>query len=78
MLTEQECIALTPNGWAFGGKDEGYYIYVTTIPETRKMISSDTYQITPQTYKEMLLLEEDMTERNIAFMVEHGLTRVKK
>ena len=55
--------ASAPKGWDFVGFDDPHYVFV-----------SGNYQ---DGFREMLLLEEDMTPRNIARMVELGMTRTK-
>lgn len=58
---KQVCRALAPEGWQYGGFDDGFYYFQT-----------GNYQIG---FTEMKLLECDLEPRNIAFMIEHKLTR---
>jgi len=60
---KQVCRALAPAGWQYNGFIDGYYSF-------QKGNYTDGF-------KEMLLLEEDLTPENIAFMVQHNLTRIK-
>lgn len=59
---KQVCRKLAPEGWSYGGWDEGFYCF-----------QSGNYQTG---FTEMKLLECDLEAKNIAFMVEHKLTRV--
>ena len=57
------CRNLAPIGWEYGGFDSPFYMF-------QKGNYKDGF--TP-----MLLLEEDLTETNIALMVKHKLTRIE-
>jgi hypothetical protein len=59
---KQICRDLAPAGWAYGGFDEGRYLFQTGSYATG--------------FKLMECLEEDLTRENLAFMAKHGLTRM--
>lgn len=56
------CRKLAPEGWVYGGWSDGYYHFQGGNFNTG--------------FVEMNLLEEDLDTQNIAFMMEHGLTRI--
>lgn len=56
------CRNMAPKGWAYGGFDDGYYLF-----------QSGNYQTG---FKEMKCLEEDLTPENLRRMVELNVTRV--
>lgn len=58
---KQICSRIAPNGWRYGGFDEGYYLFVT-----------GDYS---KGFKEMKCLEDDLTADNLKLMAEYGLTR---
>ncbi|HXE63143.1 MAG TPA: hypothetical protein VN519_06355 [Bryobacteraceae bacterium] len=66
-MNKNDAAALAPAGWSYCGFDDPYYLFQM---ETRDALNLPRYRA-------MLLLEEDMTERNIEFMVRHNLTRVE-
>ena len=57
------CRELAPTGWQYNGYYDGYYGFQT-----------GDYK---KGFQEMLLLEEDLEPKNIAFMVKHNLTRME-
>lgn len=64
-MTNQQATSLTPPGWAYGGFDAPHYLYVHERRDERGM----------PVYREIRLLPEDMTERNVELMARMGLTR---
>lgn len=64
ILNHQEyCRKLAPPGWEYVGWVDGFYSF-----------QSGNYK---DGFTEMLLLECDLTEDNIAFMVENKFTRIE-
>lgn len=55
------CCAMSPEGWSYGGFDEGFYLF-----------QKGNYQ---DGFKEMKCLEEDLTQENLQRMVQLGVTR---
>jgi hypothetical protein len=55
------CQQMAPEGWTYGGYDEGYYLFQKGDYRTGFVL--------------MELLQEDLTPENIAFMARKGLTR---
>jgi hypothetical protein len=66
-MDKNEADALAPDGWRYCGFDAPYYLFQR---ETRDALNMPRYRA-------MLLLEEDMTERNIQLMASLNLTRVE-
>lgn len=64
-MTNKQATTLTSPGWAYGGFDAPYYLYIHECRDERGM----------PVYKEMRLIEEDLTARNVELMVRMGLTR---
>lgn len=56
------CRKLAPDGWDYGGYDEGYYYFQT-----------GNYK---DGFFEMKLIECDLEARNIQYMADNKLTRV--
>lgn len=57
------CRVLAPEGWSYGGFDNGLYHF-----------QKGNYQTG---FTEMNLLAEDLEAKNIAFMIKHHLTRIE-
>lgn len=55
------CPTLAPEGWVYGGFDDGYYLFQTGNYQT--------------VFREMRCLEEDLTKENLALMARLGVTR---
>lgn len=55
------CQSLVPEGWQYGGFDDGYYLF-----------QSGTYSTG---LRLMECREEDLTKENLALMVKLGVTR---
>ena len=60
---KEVCRKLAPEGWKYGGFDNGFYCFQT-----------GNYK---EGFSEMLLLEQDLEPKNIALMIKHNLTRVE-
>lgn len=63
-LNKQECQAMAPEGWSYGGYDHPFYLYMKGDYQTG--------------FREMLCLLEDMTPENLALMGRMNLTRIEK
>lgn len=71
---KQFCQSIAPDGWQYGGYDEGFYLF-----QSGGYAGTTNYR-TGEKYKgfyEMLCIEEDLTAKNLVLMVKHGVTRIK-
>jgi len=57
------CPRITPEGWTYGGFDEGYYLFQRGDYRTGFVL--------------MECLEEDLTAENLALMARLSVTRVR-
>ena len=58
---KEVCSKLAPEGWSYTGYLNGFYLF-----------QSGDYK---EGFREMKLLEEDLTESNITLMALHGMSR---
>ena len=58
---KQYCVNIAPLGWRYGGFDDGYYLFIKGNHA--------------EGFREMKVLDEDLTSANLAFMAKHNLTR---
>lgn len=58
---KQVCKDIAPEGWAYTGYDDGFYLY-----------QKGNYK---EGFKEIKVLEIDLDKKNLVFMAKHNLTR---
>ena len=66
LTDKQELRDLAPEGFVYGGFDDGYFFYVKELNKR-----------TGQGFICMDVLPEDLTKKNLAMMAKYGITRAK-
>ncbi len=74
-MTKEEATKLNRDGWEFIGVECELISFQKEFKGFKTKISNTTWKITPTTYAELRILEEDIKNGSIDYLFKHGLTR---
>ncbi len=76
-LTDKQALRdLAPEGFVYGGYDNGKFIYQKEIKGHTEWASEKHGILRETKYEVIEVLQEDLTKKNLSLMANYGLTRV--